>query len=70
MQLAFAETFEALLSGLQGALWAREGVPQRVRLDNLSTATHELALTGGRKRPDHVAIDRADLGAHPRALRD
>lgn len=48
VQLAFAETFEALLSGLQGALWAVEGVPQRVRLDNLSAATHELALTGGR----------------------
>jgi transposase len=48
VQLAFAETFEALLSGLQGALWALEGVPERVRLDNLSAATHELALTGGR----------------------
>ena len=48
VQLAFGETFEALLSGLQGALWALEGVPERVRLDNLSAATHELALTGGR----------------------
>lgn len=48
VQLAFAETFEALLSGLQGALWALEGVPERVRLDNLSAATHELVLTGGR----------------------
>jgi hypothetical protein len=48
VQLAFAETFEALLSGLQGALWALEGVPETVRLDNLSAATHELALTGGR----------------------
>jgi transposase len=48
VQLAFAETFEALLSGLQGALWTLGGVPERVRLDNLSAATHELALTGGR----------------------
>lgn len=48
VQLAFAETFEALLSGLQGALWALGGVPERVRLDNLSAATHELVLTGGR----------------------
>lgn len=48
VQLAFAETFEALLSGLQGALWSLGGVPDRVRLDNLSAATHELALTGGR----------------------
>ena len=48
VQLAFAETFDSLLSGLQGALWTLEGVPERVRLDNLSAATHELALTGGR----------------------
>ncbi|MBV8769640.1 MAG: IS21 family transposase [Hyphomicrobiales bacterium] len=48
VQLAFGETFEALLSGLQSAFWALGGVPERVRLDNLSAATHELALTGGR----------------------
>jgi transposase len=48
VQLAFAETFEALLSGIQGALSALGGVPARVRLDNLSAATHELVLTGGR----------------------
>jgi hypothetical protein len=48
VQLAFGETFEALLSGLQGALWLLDGVPQTVRLDNLSAATHELARTGGR----------------------
>ncbi|MBA3844455.1 MAG: IS21 family transposase [Actinobacteria bacterium] len=48
VQLAFAETFEALLSGLQGALWTLGGVPNTVRLDNLSAATHELALTAGR----------------------
>jgi hypothetical protein len=48
VQLAFGETFEALLSGIQGALCTLEGVPVRVRLDNLSAATHELALTGGR----------------------
>lgn len=48
VQLAFGETFEALLSGLQSALFAVGGVPVVVRLDNLSAATHELALTGGR----------------------
>lgn len=48
VQLAFAETFEALLSGVQGALWKLGGVPETVRLDNLSAATHELATTGGR----------------------
>ena len=48
VQLAFGETFEALVSGLQGALWALGGVPYRVRQDNLSAATHELVKTGGR----------------------
>jgi hypothetical protein len=37
-----------LLSGLQGALWSLEGVPEVVRLDNLSAATHQLKATGGR----------------------
>lgn len=46
--VAFAETFEALLSGVQGALWALGGVPLVLRSDNLSAATHELKLTGGR----------------------
>jgi hypothetical protein len=48
VQLAFGETFEALLSGLQGALFAIGGVPEIVRLDNLSAATHELKETRGR----------------------
>jgi transposase len=48
VELAFGETFEALLSGLQNALWAFGGVPERLRMDNLSAATHELKRTGGR----------------------
>ena len=48
VQLAFGETFEALLGGLQNALWALGGVPDRMRMDNLSAATHELKQTGGR----------------------
>jgi hypothetical protein len=48
VQLAFGETFEALLSGLQGAFFAVGGVPEILRLDNLSAATHELKETGGR----------------------
>lgn len=45
--LAFGETFEAMMAGLQGALWELGGVPSVLRSDNLSAATHEL-LTGGR----------------------
>ncbi|RKZ12114.1 IS21 family transposase [bacterium] len=48
VQLAFGETFEALVAGLQGALWALGGVPEVVRHDNLSAATHELRRSGGR----------------------
>lgn len=47
VKLAFGETFEALLSGLQSAFWALGGVPEVVRQDNLSAATHELE-GGGR----------------------
>lgn len=46
--LAFAETFEALVGGIQGALWALGGVPRVLRSDNLSAATHELKQTAGR----------------------
>lgn len=48
VQLAFGETFEALVNGLQNGLWTLGGVPEKVRQDNLSAATHELAKTGGR----------------------
>jgi len=46
--LAYSETFEALSLSLQGALWALGGHPDVARSDNLSAATHELKLTGGR----------------------
>ena len=46
--VAFAETFEALSAGLQGALWELGGSPRIARSDNLSAATHELKVTAGR----------------------
>lgn len=46
--LAFSETFEALVAGLQGALWELGGVPSVLRSDNLSAATHALP-EGGRE---------------------
>lgn len=46
--VAFGETFEALAAGVQGALWALGGVPDILRSDNLSAATHELKASSGR----------------------
>lgn len=53
--LAYGETFEALVDGLQGALWELGGVPEIARSDNLSAATHELKLSGGRALNDRFA---------------
>jgi hypothetical protein len=46
--LAFGETYEALVAGIQGAFWQMGGVTEVVRHDNLSAATHELRRSGGR----------------------
>jgi hypothetical protein len=46
--LCFTETFEALIEGLQEALWRLGGVPAEHRTDNLSAATHELSKSRGR----------------------
>ena len=48
VRLAFGETFEALVAGLQGAFWTLGGVTEVARSDNLSAATHELKKSGGR----------------------
>ena len=48
VSLAFSETFEALVTGLQDAFWRLGGVPEVLRSDNLSAATHELP-SGGRE---------------------
>jgi hypothetical protein len=48
VEVAFGETYEALVSGVQGAVWELGGVPYVLRSDNLSAATHELKRSGGR----------------------
>ena len=47
-QVRFGETFSALVSGLQGALWEPGVVPVVARTDNLTAATYELRDRGGR----------------------
>lgn len=46
--VAFGETFEAMVKGIQDALWKLGGVPVVIRSDNLSAATHELKRGQGR----------------------
>lgn len=46
--VAFSETFEAMVDGLQSALWTLGGAPSVWRSDNLSAATHQLPQ-GGRE---------------------
>jgi hypothetical protein len=48
VQVAFGETFEALVHGIQEAFWSLGAVTEIVRSDNLSAATHELRETRGR----------------------
>jgi len=46
--VASRESYEALLLGVQEALWRLGGVVEVLRSDNLSAATHELPVSGGR----------------------
>ena len=62
VDLAFGETFQALVKGLQGALWSLGGVPEVVRSDNLSAATHELKETRGRALNERYAAVLAHYG--------
>jgi len=64
VSLAFGETFEALVDGLQGALWELGGVPEIARSDNLSAATHELKRSGGRALNERFAGVLAHYGLH------
>lgn len=47
-EIAYGETFEAVVSGIQNALWELGGAPKVLRHDNLSAATHELKKAPGR----------------------
>ena len=48
VSVAFGETFEALVRGVQDGFWELGGVTEILRHDNLSAATHELRRSGGR----------------------
>lgn len=69
VQIAFGETFEALVAGLQGALWALGGVPIEARSDNLSAATHELRKSGGRTLTKRFRAVLDHYGMHSTRIR-
>ena len=48
VKVAYSESYEALVDGLQSALWKLGGVPRQLCLDNMSAATHELRKGHGR----------------------
>ena len=54
-EIAAGETFLALQKGLQNALWTLGGIPQILRSDNLSAATHEVKRSRGRALNDNYA---------------
>ena len=54
-EVAAGETFLALKQRLQNALWALGGVPEVVRSDNTSAATHEMKRSRGRALNDNYA---------------
>jgi hypothetical protein len=60
-RIAYGETFEALVAGLQAALWSMGGAPRVLRSDNLSAATHELR-DGGRTLTTRFAAVLAHYG--------
>lgn len=47
-EVAYGETFTALVSGLQRALWELGAAPEVIRSDNLGAATHKLKDGKGR----------------------
>ena len=55
-EVAAGETFLALQQGLQAALWTLGGVPEVVRSDNTSAATHEVKRSRGRALNDNYAV--------------
>ena len=54
-EVATGETFLALKQGLQAALWELGGVPEVMRSDNTSAATHEVRRSRARALNDNYA---------------
>jgi len=65
--ICFSESFEALISGFQAAVWELGKVPARHRTDHLSAATHELRDDRGRGFNERYLAMLAHYGVEPDA---
>ncbi len=68
-KLAFSETFEALVAGLQAAFRRLGGVTAVARTDNLSAATHDLKHESGRVLNERFASVLAHYGLESTRIR-
>jgi hypothetical protein len=65
VRVCFAETFEALVEGLEGALWALGGVPRQHRTDHLGAAIKPLDADGQAQVRERYAAVMRHYGLEP-----
>jgi hypothetical protein len=65
VRVCFSETFEALVEGLEGALWALGGVPRQHRTDHLGAAVKPLDAAGQAQARERYAAVMRHYGMEP-----
>lgn len=65
VRVCFGESFEALVEGLEGALWALGGVPQEHRTDHLGAAIRPLDADGQAQARERYAAVMRHYGMAP-----
>ncbi|GAC1300099.1 MAG: hypothetical protein NVS2B9_19110 [Myxococcales bacterium] len=65
IRVCFGESFEALVEGLEGALWALGGVPQEHRTDHLGAAIRPLDADGQAQARERYAAVMRHYGMAP-----
>ena len=65
VRVCFAESFEALVEGLEGALWALGGVPRQHRTDHLGAAIRPLDNAGQAQARERYAVVMQHYGMEP-----
>ena len=65
VRVCFAESFEALVEGLEACLWAVGGVPRQHRTDHLGAAIHPLDSAGQAQARERYAAIMRHYGMEP-----